>query len=71
MTTKSPSSGPSESISGTTPTRAAEEALDIGLVSAAVVSLALTYGLVAGYLAVAVAGYLLARWSARRAIDAE
>jgi ABC-type Na+ efflux pump permease subunit len=31
----------------------------------------LTYGLVAGYLAVGVAGFLVARWSARRSIDSE
>lgn len=47
MTTKSPSSDPSESIPGTSPTRAAEEALDLGLVNASVASLVLTYGLVA------------------------
>lgn len=47
MTTKSPSSDPSESIPGASPTWAAEEALDIGLVIASVTSLVLTYGLVA------------------------
>ncbi|QDX40833.1 hypothetical protein [Salarchaeum sp. JOR-1] len=47
MTTKSPSRDTTESIPGTSPTRAAEETLDLGLVNAAVASLALTYGLVA------------------------
>jgi len=47
MTSRSPSEDPSEPSSNIPPTRAAEEVLDLGLVTASVVSVAITYGLIA------------------------
>lgn len=47
MTTKSSTEDTSTGSPETSPTKAAEDALDLGLISASVISLTLTYGLVA------------------------
>lgn len=47
MTAKSSPEDPSTEAPGTSPTQAAEDALDLGLINASVVSLALTYGILA------------------------
>ncbi|MFC7141817.1 hypothetical protein ACFQMA_18525 [Halosimplex aquaticum] len=47
MTTKSSPEDASTDVPGTSPTQAAEDALDLGLINASVVSLTLTYGILA------------------------